>query len=120
MTQEKCKHCPLATEDRPCPGQRNQGVCGKADPSSPRYRPGFVAKILGFVVAATKHVAAGSPQATQGEAAARLAICRACEHFDTDRGACRQCGCGMELKVSWADQSCPIGRWGSVARSAPG
>lgn len=108
----KCDHCQLRDEHRECPGQRNRRVCQRADPQSDLHDPGILEKIVNFAAAAVRHAAAGLPQATAEQAAARLAICESCEHFDG--GTCRLCGCGMEVKVSWAEQACPIGRWGTI------
>lgn len=114
----KCDHCPLLTEDRECPGQRNAGVCDRADPSSPKHNPGILEKIVNFAVAVVQHVAAGSPTAAPEQTAERLAICQECEHHDPDRDRCSVCGCGLSLKASWADQSCPLEKWGPVTPSA--
>lgn len=73
-------------------------------------------KAANFVTAAAKHVAAGAPMASDEEVASRFAICQGCEHFDGK--ACGKCGCQVNReraylsKLSWADQSCPVGKWG--------
>lgn len=113
--RSKCLHCPLADDaSRECPGQKNGRVCYRADPKSQNHTPGILAKILGFTVAAAKHFAAGMPTVTAEVQASRLAICQACEHYEADRDACTRCGCGMTLKVSWAESQCPLDppKWG--------
>lgn len=112
----KCDHCPLKTEDRDCLGERNPAVCRNANPSSPTYRPGIIARLLNFAGAVVQHVAAGMPEAPPGVAAERLAICRECEHFDAEAQQCRLCTCSMPWKVTWADARCPDEppRWGPV------
>ena len=79
----------------------------------------FVQKALNFAASSAKHVAAGMPQATEEQVAERFAICQSCDHFDGS--ACRQCGCPVVRerkflsKLSWAGESCPVGKWGPVA-----
>ena len=67
--------------------------------------------------------------ASEADAAARLAICMACEHRaveykgQTDAGGvgwCTKCGCGnnpramLTVKVTLAGVECPLGKWGKV------
>ena len=80
------------------------------------------------------YAAAELTHATQGpaseaDAAARLAICMACEHRavaykgQTDAGGvgwCTKCGCGnnpramLTVKVTLAGVECPLNKWGKV------
>lgn len=82
-------------------------------------RPSLIQKAMNFAAAAAKHVAAGAPMASDEEVARRFAICQGCEFFDGK--ACAQCGCPVNReraylsKLSWADQSCPVGKWGPAA-----
>lgn len=81
-----------------------------------KAQPSLVQKAVNFAVAATKHIAAGAPMASGEEVARRFAICQQCQHFDGK--ACERCGCPVVRerqyvsKLSWADQSCPVGKWG--------
>jgi hypothetical protein len=67
--------------------------------------------------------------ASKADAAARLAICMACEHRAveykgmTDAGGvgwCTKCGCGnnpramLTVKVTLAGVECPLAKWGKV------
>lgn len=78
--------------------------------------PSLAQKAVNFAAAAAKHVAAGAPMASDEEVARRYAICQGCEHYDGK--ACAKCGCPVNReraylsKLSWADQSCPVGKWG--------
>jgi hypothetical protein len=80
--------------------------------------PSLLQKAANFAAASAKHVAAGMPQASEEEVARRFAICQTCEHFDGR--ACRKCGCPVVRekkflsKLSWANESCPVGKWGPV------
>ncbi len=73
-------------------------------------------KAANFAAAAAKHIAAGAPLASDEEVARRFAICHGCEFYDGT--ACKKCGCPVKRekaflsKLSWADQSCPVGKWG--------
>lgn len=78
--------------------------------------PSLLTKAANFAKAAVKHVAAGAPMASEDEIARRHAICASCEFFTGT--ACAKCGCAVVRekqylsKLSWADQSCPVGKWG--------
>lgn len=79
----------------------------------------FLSKARGFAVAAAKHFAAGMPTCSDAEILRRHDICMACEHF---RGSsCTKCGCPVYRdrrfvsKLAWAEQSCPVGKWGPAA-----
>lgn len=46
----------------------------------------------------------------------RLAKCRTCVLSDGKKGLlptgnCRECGCFVDLKTEYAEESCPIGKW---------
>jgi hypothetical protein len=82
-------------------------------------RPSIARRAANFAAAAAQHVAAGMPMCDQTEIDRRFAICQQCEHFDGT--ACSQCGCPVvrernwRSKLSWAEQACPVGKWGPVA-----
>ena len=91
-------------------------------PTYPRARaptpPGLIEKAKNFAASAARHVAAGMPKATQEQIDARFAICQGCEHFDGK--ACTKCGCPVVRerqfvsKLSWANEKCPVGKWGPI------
>jgi hypothetical protein len=89
-----------------------------AYPAKPKPGASLQKKLVNFATSATQHIAAGMPQATDGQVAARFAICQTCEQFDGR--ACRKCGCPVVRerkflsKLSWANESCPVGKWGPV------
>lgn len=128
----KCDNCPLRDfPDRHCIYQdRNETrVCQQLiNPNHPDYDPRYIAIILeayppptpepsllqkaaNFGRAITQHLAAGLPHADEVTVAHRLEVCRACENFDTERTACKVCGCSMQIKVRWAEQRCPVNKW---------
>jgi Family of unknown function (DUF6171) len=47
----------------------------------------------------------------QEEQDRRLAICHACEFWDTAQGRCSKCGCFGAWKTWLASQRCPIEKW---------
>jgi hypothetical protein len=79
-----------------------------------------------LAIATKNHVAAGRPKASQEDIDARLAICLGCPSFVPSEGkggkagSCAECGCpvrsaaGHYHKLAWAEQKCPIGKWGPV------
>jgi hypothetical protein len=85
--------------------------------------PSFLTKVKNFAVATAGHVAAGMPMASDEEILRRHDICRACEFLKDN--ACTKCGCPIVRerqyvsKLSWADQECPIGKWGKATPSGP-
>lgn len=88
-------------------------------PAYPKAKPLSLAqKAANFAKSAAKHVAAGSPQCTDEQIAARFAICQGCEFLKN--GSCEKCGCPIARakkyisKIAWADQGCPVGKWGPV------
>jgi hypothetical protein len=76
--------------------------------------PGIITRAVTFARAAAAHLYAGRPLVSQDAASARLAICEGCEMYRPDVQDCRLCGCNMPLKVTWADQECPIEKWSAV------
>jgi hypothetical protein len=82
---------------------------------------------LAYTAAELMHATQGP--ASEADAAARLAICMACEHRSvsykgqTDEsgvGWCTKCGCGnnpramLTVKVTLAGVECPLAKWGKV------
>ena len=43
----------------------------------------------------------------------RLEICKSCEFFNESLYQCKQCGCFLKIKASWATEKCPIDKWGA-------
>ena len=60
-------------------------------------------------------------QCSEDQINERMNICQGCEFFQNN--TCLQCGCALSRdkvymnKLLWADQSCPIGKWGPVTTS---
>lgn len=86
--------------------------------------PPLTQKIANFAKSAVRHVASGMPMCTQEQVDERFAICQGCEFLKD--GACLKCGCPLVRekkflsKLSWANESCPVGKWGPVGHSSVG
>jgi hypothetical protein len=78
--------------------------------------PSFLTKVKNFAASAVQHVKEGMPMCSDEEIIRRHDICLGCEFFKEN--ACIKCGCpvmrakGYVSKLSWADQECPVGKWG--------
>ena len=85
----------------------------------PRELPPLAQRVANFAASAAKHVAAGMPRCTDEQIAERFAICQGCEFLLNQ--ACSKCGCPVVRearfvsKLSWANESCPVGKWGPVS-----
>lgn len=77
----------------------------------PSKNRGLVSKVVSFSTALARHTAAGFPTLSSQRVEDRLAVCRGCNQYDETRNACRMCGCNLTLKLTWADQACPLGKW---------
>jgi hypothetical protein len=78
----------------------------------------FLSKAKAFALASAKHVSAGARLASDEQISHRYSICLACEFLENN--ACNKCGCPVNRtkryvsKLSWASESCPVGKWGPV------
>lgn len=82
--------------------------------------PSTFTKYKNFTVSAIKHIAKGMPTCTQEQIDERLDICKGCKWFAGTY--CKKCGCacgsGKKFlnKLAWADQECPVGKWGKIGK----
>lgn len=57
-------------------------------------------------------------QCTKEQIEERMNICQSCPFYENN--TCLKCGCSLSRdqvymnKLNWADQSCPIGKWGAI------
>tara|TARA_R100000008_G_scaffold51266_1_gene30787 strand:- start:249 stop:611 length:363 start_codon:yes stop_codon:yes gene_type:complete len=83
-------------------------------------QPSAAKKLKNFAVSAIKHAVNGMPTCTQEEINERLAVCQGCKWFRGQK--CYKCGCACNNnkkflnKLAWADQECPIGKWGKIEK----
>lgn len=126
-----CDCCPHRDKGTPCPAidsiegrPAHPAYCGLCP--NPEYRqvienggtapsrpPSIVKQAVSFTGAAIKHVMSGLPQASPAQQASRLAICEGCDRKADDK--CLECGCLLVVKTSWAEQRCPLDKWGPFA-----
>jgi hypothetical protein len=89
--------------------------------------PNLLRKISNFTFAAAQHLFKGMPTVTEQELEERLEKCRGCELFKKKGmtgGVCthENCGCNIQdevvflNKIAWADQKCPIDKWGEIEK----
>lgn len=78
-------------------------------------------KILTFIRSLFWHVYKGFPKSSRSQINTRYNICINCEHFNQQLSQCGICGCNINNKktflnkLAWADQECPINKWGKVS-----
>lgn len=95
----------------------------------PNDVPPLFTRLTNFSKSAIKHVAAGNPTCTVEEIEERHAICKSCEWYrkktnKPNEGICGHIACGCNLsaeniflnKLAWADQECPVHKWGKINR----
>lgn len=101
-----CPYCPRLLAVRPDLAPELQPIDDRID------NPAFFRKAVNLGKAIVEHAVAGFPEADGAMVARRLEICHTCENYDPGLPArCRACGCFLDIKIAWAEQKCPIGRW---------
>lgn len=103
-------------------GQVTDGMCRRCirDGLNTNNPPGVARKVVNFAKSAVLHMASGMPMCTQEQIDARFSICQGCEFYKD--GACQKCGCPLNRekqfisKLSWANEKCPVGKWGPVGQ----
>jgi hypothetical protein len=128
--EHQCPECNRNTWSRfenPALSHRTCTIDGPASQSPAPQLPALRTRLANFTKAEIAHATAGAPTCTDEQIQERIAICRGCEHFSPDPykpeiGSCNQCGCPVNdrlpkfvSKLAWADQECPIGKWGKAS-----
>jgi len=134
----RCTVCNRTRETRITELSKIGYLCQKAEEGKsilalpvPPAPPPLVQRLKNFSVAAISHVTAGHPTCTQEQVDERYAICRECPLFINHgnmKGICSHSSCGCNItntlvflnKLGWADQSCPIGKWGPIVQNSDG
>jgi hypothetical protein len=75
--------------------------------------PRLLRRIWNYAKAVYWHRRFGKRMVTEAVARRRLDVCEACDHFDCEKRRCSrpECGCNMDVKVTWAEQKCPLRKW---------
>ena len=121
LFEARCRERGYTLEQvRPCIVSQagDQITVDETHPAYPRAKPGvsIITKAANFATSAAKHIAAGMPQCSDAERERRFAICQGCNFYDGS--ACSQCGCSVvreqkfASKLAWANEKCPVGKWG--------
>jgi hypothetical protein len=71
--------------------------------------PGAWQLLKNVAKAALEHVATGAARASDETINARLDLCAECDQRRDNR--CSVCGCFVEVKATWREQPCPLGKW---------
>lgn len=81
--------------------------------------PSFIKQVTNFSSSIINHVAHGLPQTSDPEQEKRLSICRECDKYIHNEGnsRCAECGCFLNIKTSWAGESCPLKKWLAVSKA---
>jgi len=107
-THPECKVCHTCED---CSSEKARGHRKNWGVPEPDCSPGAVRKVFNFAKALVSHVAAGMPTASKEEQQRRISLCLVCPHYLPKNRACGLCGCFVNMKTQWADQTCPDNRW---------
>lgn len=114
----ECMHCGLKVRSETVQETNPVFVCRKPMQRKEGEDVSFVQKLKNFAKATADHVKSGMPMCTEEQIIERHNICLSCEYFKND--TCSKCGCPLirtkqfVSKLAWADQECPIGKWGKI------
>ncbi len=110
----KCSDCGLTMYS--ADGSPPVFVCNNKLPRNENNIPSFIEKMKNFARASVDHVKSGAKLASDSTIQNRYNECLRCEFFIKE--SCSKCGCPIFAhkkyisKLSWAEQSCPVGKWG--------
>lgn len=93
-----------------------RSVLDSMNPPAPG--PNLATKAVNFGKALVKHAVNRFGKAGEALQAERLAICQGCEWRSEGTCTHQDCGCVLELKTSWASESCPVGKWDAIASNS--
>ena len=74
-------------------------------------KPSILQMSKNLATSTIKHLANGAAAASPDQQKLRLSICESCDLFDADSKRCNSCGCFVNIKATWASESCPEGKW---------
>lgn len=85
--------------------------------------PNLIDKIVNLTNSTVKHFKNGFINVSNLIQQERLAICQKCEKYDNSNPSsptCNECGCFLNIKTSWASESCPLKKWSAIATQSSG
>lgn len=115
----QCVNCGMKIRAETVQESQPVFICRKPLTRNINDEPGFAKKLQNFAKATAQHIAAGMPMCSEEQIIARHNICLQCEYFKDD--TCSKCGCPLirnkqfVSKLAWADQECPVGKWGKIS-----
>jgi hypothetical protein len=80
----------------------------------------IIYRVQTFLKSLFWHVSRGLPKSGKDQILIRYNICLDCESFNNKEKICNECGCNISNKniflnkLAWADQECPLGKWGKL------
>lgn len=133
--EHKCPVCGMVKKSIrekelwPCGAEKYTGtfIKSKKKKKKKNKKPNTINRLKNFSKSAFKHVKTGRKKCTQEQIDYRFSICKDCPLFEiknkkTGFGLCthKDCGCNINTekkffnKLAWADQECPIKKWGPI------
>jgi len=84
--------------------------------------PNMFRKAANFARGSVDHAASGFENVSENVKSHRMKICNNCEFMigSSHNPVCSRCGCYLNLKTSWASQSCPVEKWGALNQKQSG
>lgn len=84
--------------------------------------PNFIKKAENFTKASMRHAASGFEHVSENVKQHRMRLCAGCDFLmpPEDNPTCGQCGCYLNIKIGWASESCPVGKWSRINKSESG
>lgn len=91
---------------------RKCGACGTFQRSNRKTTKTIAEKGVNLSKSVVKHGLNGFKNVSKEAQQRRLDICRGCELYNAENTSCNECGCYLNVKTSWASESCPLNKWG--------
>lgn len=79
--------------------------------SSGIVEPNIIQKASNFATSAANHAINGFKKVDDITYNDRLNICLSCPLYNSENKSCVKCGCFVEIKCKWSEQSCPENKW---------
>lgn len=67
-------------------------------------------RIIRFIKAIANYIRYGQ-RVSIDEYIHRLAVCKDCNNFNTEKWSCKKCGCYLDKKAKMNTESCPDDKW---------
>lgn len=81
------------------------------DRASQPPEPSWIAKGINFGMSVVRHIATGAERADEPVIERRLAACKQPCRMLLPTLDCAACGCPVEVKATWKNEPCPLGKW---------